>query len=94
MIKLNVINVISLEKKVTSRHALGMMRTEFYHRYKISSDIFIDAMATKTIFEDMSLKIYDRLNGFIQTIGLNPFGFLLFSEIQVVLLIINQIRCI
>lgn len=68
---------------MASRFALGMMRTEFFHRYRISSDIFIDAMATKTIFDQICMKINGNFKGFIQTIGLCPYGFLLFSEIQV-----------
>ena len=59
------------------------MKSEFFHRYKVSSDVFIDAIATKTIFDELPIKTNGRINGFISNIGLDPYGFLLFSEIQV-----------
>lgn len=59
------------------------MRSEFVHRFKISSDIFIDSIATKTIFDEIASTTNKKIKGFISNIGLDPFGFLLFSEIQV-----------
>ena len=73
------------EKRVTSRHTLGMMRSEFLHRYRMSTDIFIDSLSTRTIFENVCLKINGSLNGFLQLITLSPFGFLLMCEIQVII---------
>ena len=59
------------------------MRSEFNHRFRISSDIFIDAIATKTVFDEIALKTAGNITGYIGYIGLDPYGFLLFSEIQV-----------
>lgn len=62
------------------------MKSEFFHRYRISSDIFIDAIATKTIFDSLNSSS-GKVTGFISNIGLSPFGFLLFSEFQVIFLL-------
>jgi hypothetical protein len=59
------------------------MRSEFHHRFKISSDVFIDAIATKTIFDEIAYKTSGKIKGYLGTIGLDPYGFLLFSEFQV-----------
>ena len=64
------------------------MKSEFCHRFKISSDIFIDSIATKSIFDEMVFKTHGKIKGYLSNVGLDPFGFLLFSEIQVNLLAI------
>ncbi len=63
---------------------LANIRSAFFHRYRISSDIFIDALGAKTIFDALATRTNAKINGYISSIGLNPFGFLLFSEIQVI----------
>ncbi len=66
------------------------MNSEFCHRFKISSDIFIiDSIATKSIFDEMAFKTHGKIKGCMSNVGLDPFGFLLFSEIQVNLLAIS-----
>lgn len=77
-----------LSSKPENRHVLKNMRSEFRNRFKVSSDICIDAIASKTIFETLAKKITGniKINGFIQNIGLDPFGFLLMSAIQVMIL--------
>lgn len=65
------------------RNVLKNMRSEFRHRLKYSSDIFIDAVATKTIFEQTALRTNGKIKGYFSNVGLDPYGFLLFSEIQV-----------
>ena len=55
---------------------LRKIKSEYITRKKISNDIFIDAQAAK-IMTDILCKPNKQLP------GLNPFGFILISEIQV-----------
>ncbi len=70
--------------KPEKQSVLNTMKSEFLHRFKISSDIFIDSIATKTIFDEMAYKTGGKIKGYMSNVGLDPFGFLLFSEIQVI----------
>ena len=70
--------------KPENRKVLTNMRNEFHHRFKLSSDVFIDAIATKTVFESLANKTDNKIVGYVHSIGLDPYGFLLFSEIQVI----------
>ena len=72
-----------IEKRVTSRATLGMMRSEYLHKDRITRDIFQDAMSAQTIFESTCLKLTGSVKGYLQSIALSPFGFLLLCEIQV-----------
>lgn len=64
------------------------MRSEFIHRFQILNDFRIDCDASKLIYDTM----YPKQNtfgvqGFLQEINSNPFGFSLISEIQVLIII-------
>jgi hypothetical protein len=59
------------------------MRSEFRHRFQISSDIFIDTMAAKEYSDNYYWKVNEHFKGIMSKLGLNPFGFLMFSGIQV-----------
>jgi hypothetical protein len=59
------------------------MKSEFFHRFRISSDVFIDSIAAKTVFDEIAFKVSGKIKGYLSNLGLDPFGFLLFSEIQV-----------
>ena len=61
---------------------LANIVAEFYRRFQLSSDVFIDAVGAKKIFDNTAIQT-NRVQGFIHSIGLHPYGFLLFSEIQV-----------
>lgn len=49
------------------------------HKNRISSDIFVDTIATKELTNGTS-KI---ISGYIQFTAIDPYGFLLISDIQV-----------
>jgi hypothetical protein len=73
-----------LEKKLTKKESLAMIKSEFLHQNRISNDIFHDAQSAKIIHDNYYKKVFrDGLLGFIQEISLDPFGFLLISDIQV-----------
>jgi hypothetical protein len=71
------------ERKVTNQNTLKKMKSEFVNRHKMSSDVFVDVLAAKSVTDGMCLKSSSNIEGYIQEISLNPFGFLLFSDIQV-----------
>ena len=62
---------------------LKQIKYEFKHKNRISTEVFFDANATKIITDSLIGNDNDKIKGYIQEIGLNPFGFLLISEIQV-----------
>ena len=72
-------NELSLKFK---SHIYNQVKSEFKYRNRLSVDIFSDAIATKRLF-NMITNEATQLKGFIHHIGLDPFGFLLISEIQV-----------
>lgn len=77
-------NLFSLtDKKVTNKNTLKQMKSEFINKHRLSSDVYIDVLATKSVTDRMCLKSSSNIDGYIQEISLNPFGFLLFSDIQV-----------
>ncbi len=76
-------NEIKMERKVTNRHTLKQMKSEFVNRHKLSNDVFIDALATKSVTDELCIKSSSNIEGYIQEISLNPFGYLLFSDKQV-----------
>lgn len=65
------------------------MKNEFIYREQISSFIFGDIRGAKTLM-DTSIKNENGINGFIQDIEYTPFGFQLYSAIQVYLNVLYQ----
>ena len=70
--------------KVTNRHTLKMIKSEFSNKNKISSDVFTDALAAKAVTDGLCLESNSNIEGYISEIGLYPFGFLLICDIQVI----------
>jgi hypothetical protein len=84
-------NFISLKglKRSTSRFVLKKMKNEFERRHRLSSDIFADAEATKIVCELLvGPENRNCLPGYVQKIDKNPFGVLLVSHLQVIVLYI------
>ena len=79
----NQTNLFNSNRKVTNRHTLKMIKSEFSNQNKISSDVFTDALAAKAVSDGMCLESNSNIKGYISEIGLDPFGFLLISDIQV-----------
>jgi len=60
------------------------MKHVYERRNVLSTDIFVDAQATKTLCEAISPPSNSNcLKGFVQLIIQDPFGILFFSDIQV-----------
>lgn len=85
----NFNNKTILEKKTTDCNVLGNIKHEFRNRNKISNEVFNDCEIIKLITDSMCLASQTTLNGYIHEIGLNPFGFLLISDIQVIIEILK-----
>lgn len=76
----------------TSSNVLSVIKYEFIHKNRISSNIHDDANGAKIMFDH--LLINEPLNndcgknkivGYIHELGQNPFGYLLISDIQVLI---------
>ncbi|CAF1080474.1 unnamed protein product [Brachionus calyciflorus] len=76
-------NTNFLDQKVTNRFTLAMCKSSLVNFYKISNDAFVDALATKNLCDHFLTENECGMNGYIQEISLSPFGYLLFSKIQV-----------
>lgn len=61
------------------------MKSDFILQNRISNDSFIDAQATKIIIDKLStsLNANNHIVGFMHDVCLFPFGFMMFSELQV-----------
>lgn len=61
------------------------MRSQFRHRFQLENEFRVDSDAAKLVFDVLISKCGNsHISGFIQEIQSNPFGALLFSDIQVI----------
>ncbi len=74
-----------IERKPTKIKTLYRIRKEFTDANKLSNDIYIDIEAAKISMDGLCHVVNPKsiFKGYISDISLNPFGFLLNSEIQV-----------
>ena len=71
---------------MTSPKRLNQIRYEIKHQERLSNDIFRDSLHTKYIMESLinnDLSTINEMHGYMQNLSLDPYGFLLISEIQV-----------
>ena len=68
-------------RSVVNSDVLKMVRYETKHRERLSNNVFTDASASKQVMD--RLIVGKKFNGFVREVGLDPFGFLLIAEIQV-----------
>jgi hypothetical protein len=59
------------------------MKSSLLHFYKISNEVFIDAQAAKNITDQIFSDSNSQLKGFLHDVSLDPFGYLLISQVQV-----------
>lgn len=72
------------KKKEISYANVRKLKNLFTHRFQLSNEMRIDCDASKLFF-DYFLRVYKKgIHGFVQDIKSNPFGFIMFSEIQVI----------
>jgi hypothetical protein len=66
---------------------MKVMAHEYINRLKLSRDIFVDIEATSHLFQTLC-KNHGKLDGYVHDIGLNPFGYCLISNLQVIKIIL------
>jgi hypothetical protein len=69
----------------TSTNTLSVMKHEYVHRYKLSNNLIEDLETTKLFCDNLCLPNQGEIEGYIRSIRLDPFGFVLISDIQVIL---------
>ena len=76
---------VNLDSKLVTKHAtLRKIKQEYLTRNRISNDVFVDAQTTKLLMDNLLCSASkSNLKGFVQEIGLHPYGFLLLCDIQV-----------
>ena len=75
-------NIFDSNTIVNKRMALSKIKSDYINRNKISNDISIDVLAAKRLSDSLCLNLIPEFKGFVHQIGLDTFGFLLFSGIQ------------
>ena len=75
-------------KKVSNRLTLAKIKSEFINKNKISNEISVDSLATKYLTNELCLNVIPGFVGYMHDLGLDPFGFILFSGIQVIKLVV------
>lgn len=72
-------------RKNISYQSTRKMKSEFNHRFQLNNEFRIDCDASKLVF-DLILPFHQikGIQGFLQEINSNPFGFIMVSEIQVI----------
>ena len=71
-------------EKPENLSTLSVIKFEHVHRKNISRDMLTDVMATKKVFENIAPS-ESSIKGYIQEIICDPFGYLLFSDLQVIM---------
>lgn len=64
-------------------NTLSKIKSDFINRNVVSDDIMSDTAATKKLTDMFCLNVYPGFTGSMHNIGFNPFGYLIFSGIQV-----------
>ena len=73
-----------MDKKPVNVNVLKAIRNEMIHRERLSTNLMDDCRATKTLLDSTCLSSeLHSIKGFIQEINDDPFGLILFTEIEV-----------
>lgn len=62
---------------------LRKIKSEYVLKNRISTDIYLDAEATKILTDSICIPGKTKLSGYIQEITLNPFGVFFLSDLNV-----------
>ena len=74
-----------MDKKTVNENVLKVIKSELVHKDKFSSNLIEDCRATKKLLESTCLASdIHNIQGFVQEINEDPFGLILFSEIEVI----------
>ena len=63
---------------------MRQIKYEIKNENRFSTDFFVDTIAAQELSNKLALGSSKNISGFIQQSSMNPFGFILLSEIQVV----------
>jgi hypothetical protein len=78
------------EPKVTNAKNLNVLKSQFRNSEKLSTKMFEDLSLVKQVYDFL---ISESIHGYIHFVGLFPFGFLLYMENQVSIIISNKLIC-
>lgn len=74
--------IVFILDKVEDSKILSVIKSEFKLKNRIASDLHNDAAGAKIVFDNL-LTENKKIKGFIHELGIDPFGFVMTSEIQV-----------
>ncbi|CAF1061763.1 unnamed protein product [Brachionus calyciflorus] len=63
---------------------LQKIKNELDNKFRLSRDLIFDLKATKILSENIGISTNSEFKGFVHNICLDPYGFLLMSDIQVI----------
>ena len=71
---------------MTNAAKMAQIKYQYQHKDKLSNDIYKDIELTKKFFVSLAIppSSINGLEGYVQEIVHDPFGFLLISDIQVI----------
>jgi len=78
------------EPKVTNAKNLNVLKSQFRNSEKLSTKMFEDLSLVKQGYDFL---ISESIHGYMHFVGLFPFGFLLYMENQVSIIISNKLIC-
>ena len=64
------------------------IKNELDNRFRLSRDMIFDLRATNVLCENLGLSTNSEFKGYVHNICLDPYGFLLMSDIQVIFIAI------
>ena len=62
---------------------MKQIKYEIKHEKRLSNDMIIDIISAKRLLDKAYLHYSAKIPGFIQNISIDPFGYILLSDIQV-----------
>jgi hypothetical protein len=70
---------------IPTKNVFSQIKFKKVHQERFFADHFLDVYGAQQSFavSTLQLSINDKVQGFVQETKLNPYGFLLFSQIQV-----------
>ena len=81
----NVFSEFVLIEKRIEKNILSKIKSEFNHRNRLDTDILVDIEACKRFYHSsFPAEQNGKISGYVQDISLNPFGFTIISDIQVI----------
>ena len=80
-----------MEPKVVEPNRLKQIKYQFNHKDRFSNDHLVDIQASKVFFREFAIFDKPENEGYVKDISLDPFGYSLISEIQVLYFILLRL---